>query len=73
MKIYNKNRNDQWDPEDTCMTITARFGTGGGNMPIVIDTIVFDASQITSPANGNRPQWGGGAAIPCQGKQGERW
>ena len=28
-------------------------------MPIVIDTMVFDAAQITSPTNGSRPQWGG--------------
>ena len=35
MKLYNKNANDQWDCEDVCMTITARFGTGGGNVPIV--------------------------------------
>lgn len=31
----------------------------GGNVPIVIDTLVFDEAQITSPTNGNHPQWGG--------------
>lgn len=28
--IYNKNRNDQYDEETACMTVMARFGTGGG-------------------------------------------
>ena len=28
--IYNKNRNDQYDEETVCMTVMARFGTGGG-------------------------------------------
>jgi hypothetical protein len=32
MKFYNKSRNDQWDQDETCMTVTARFGTGGGAM-----------------------------------------
>jgi len=27
--IYNKNRNDQYDEETVCMTVMARFGTGG--------------------------------------------
>lgn len=35
MKLYNKSRNDQWDADEVCMTVTARFGTGGGNIPIV--------------------------------------
>lgn len=35
MKLYNKSRNDQWNLDDVSMTVTARFGTGGGNIPIV--------------------------------------
>ena len=31
----------------------------GGNVPIVVDTLVFDEGQITSPQNGNIPTWGG--------------
>lgn len=34
--IYNKNRNDQYDEETVCMTVMARFGTGGGNTPIIL-------------------------------------
>lgn len=29
-KLFNKARNDQWEPDEVCMTVTARFGTGGG-------------------------------------------
>ena len=25
----------------------------------IIDTLAFDEAQITSPTNGNNPQWGG--------------
>lgn len=33
----------------------------GGNVPMVVETLCFDAAQITSKANGNRPEWGGAA------------
>ena len=36
MKLYNKARNDQWELSSVCMTVTARYGTGGGNVPIVL-------------------------------------
>ena len=36
MKLYNKARNDLWELSDVCMTVTARYGTGGGNVPIVL-------------------------------------
>ena len=28
-QLYNKAKNDLWVPDDVCMTVTARFGTGG--------------------------------------------
>jgi len=34
--LYNKARNDQWELSEVCMTVTARYGTGGGNTPIVM-------------------------------------
>jgi site-specific DNA-cytosine methylase len=34
------------------------MGMGGGYVPMVVDTLVFDESQITSPVNGNHPRWG---------------
>lgn len=40
---------------------TLRTPGGGDSMKanLVIDTLVFDESQITSRQNGNRPTWGG--------------
>ena len=35
--LYNKAKNDQWEESDVVMAIIARFGTGGGNTPIVIE------------------------------------
>lgn len=36
-----------------------QWETGGGNIPIILDTLVFDESQITCPTNGLNPKWGG--------------
>ena len=38
MKLYNKARNDQWELSDVCMTVMARYGTGGGNVPLVLES-----------------------------------
>ena len=32
---------------------------GGGSEVLVVETLVFDAAQVTSKINGNRPTWGG--------------
>lgn len=53
-------------------TIEAGGGEGGNNVPMIIDTLVFDESQITSPINGNVPRWGG-SATHYQDQQGEQW
>ena len=29
----------------------------------IVDTLAFDEAQITSPINGNNPQWGGVATL----------
>ena len=36
-QLYNKARNDQWELSDVCMTVIARYGTGGGNIPVVLE------------------------------------
>lgn len=46
-------------------SLLARAGTGGGNVPMIVETLVFDEGQITCPTNGSRPEWGG-AATPCR-------
>lgn len=35
--LYNKAKNDQWEESEVVMSIIARFGTGGGNIPIVVE------------------------------------
>lgn len=42
-------------------TIEMSGGGGGGNLPMILDTLVFDESQITCPTNGLNPKWGGDA------------
>lgn len=42
------------DLGDTCSTVSAKYGTGGGNTPIVC----FDTAQITSPKNYSVPKPG---------------
>ena len=37
MKIYENHAQDaRYDEKDTCPTITSRYGTGGGNVPVVL-------------------------------------
>lgn len=52
-KLYNKNRNDQFDCEDVCMTITAMFGTGGGNTPIIMQEVTGTLSPGAHPGSYN--------------------
>lgn len=48
MKLYNKSRNEQWDEGNVSMTVTARFGTGGVNTPIVMTY-----QKVTGPLMAN--------------------
>ena len=43
---------------DVSPTIETGSGDGGNNLPMVLDTLVFDEANITCPTNGNRPKWG---------------
>ena len=42
---------------DASPTIETGSGDGGNNLPMVLDTLVFDESGITCPTNGNKPRW----------------
>lgn len=65
--VYDPSRRHAYEEyEMVCGTLESRMGTGGGNVPIVVETIVFDEGQITCPTNGLNPKWGG-CAIPCPG------
>jgi DNA (cytosine-5)-methyltransferase 1 len=43
---------------DISSTVRARWGTGGGNAPMVAQPMVWDTTNITSPQNGSNPQPG---------------
>ena len=49
------------DMGEVCSTVVSRWGTGGGNLPIVSQPIPFDTTQITSASNYSKPQ----AGDPC--------
>ena len=58
--VLESNQNHATAKEtEVCTTLPASMGLGGGYVPMIVDTLVFDESQITSPDNGNRPTWGG--------------
>lgn len=46
---------------DVAPTIEAGAGEGGNNLPMIVDTLVFDRAQITSKLNYSNPTWGGNA------------
>ena len=60
----NQNHATAKDTE-ICTTLPASMGLGGGYVPMIVDTLVFDEGQITCKLNGNVPTWGG-AATPCR-------
>ena len=43
--LFNKARNERWDQDTICMTIIARFGTGGGNIPLILE---IDEDELNS-------------------------
>ena len=49
------------DDSGKVQTLTSRMGTGGGNVPMVMEPVVFDGSSVTSPINAQNPQPGN----PC--------
>lgn len=58
MKLYNQVRRYWWREDEYAMPIIARYGTGGGNMPMVLEVLPFDTTQVTSPGNYSNPRWG---------------
>ena len=52
---------------EVCPTLPAAMGMGGGYIPMIVDTLVFDESQITCPTNGLHPRWGGAVPLPHEG------
>lgn len=54
----NQNHATAKDTE-ICSTLPASMGLGGGYVPMIVDTLVFDEGQITCPTNGPNPHWNG--------------
>ena len=46
------------DESGKVQTLTSRMGTGGGNVPLVMESVVYNGENITSPIN---------KATPCPG------
>ena len=60
--VLESNQNHATAKEtEVCTTLPASMGLGGGYVPMIVDTLVFDEGQITSKQNGNHPTWGGNA------------
>lgn len=50
--LYENHPNDsRVNAVDVCSTVSARWGTGGGNIPFVRETLPYDFYQITAPIN----------------------
>lgn len=70
--VLESNQNHATAKEtEVCTTLPASMGLGGGYVPMIVDTLVFDEGQITSKQNGNHPTWGGAATL-CPGPQEEQ-
>ena len=46
------------DESGKVQTLTSRMGTGGGNVPMVMEPVVYDGAGITSPINASNHQPG---------------
>lgn len=46
------------DESGKVQTLTSRMGTGGGNVPMVMEPVIYDGANVTSPVNASNPQPG---------------
>ena len=54
MKLYNFMQRDHLVESDVCMPIIARYGTGGGNVPIVLTAYGFEPGAAKRLETGKR-------------------
>lgn len=60
--VLESNQNHATAKEtEICPSLPASMGLGGGYVPMIVDTLVFDNAQITSKLNYSHPTWGGNA------------
>ena len=62
-KLYNKYRHGIFEEQEYSMPVISRWGTGGGNMPIVLEVLPFDTTEVTSPGNWSQLRWEGAAIL----------
>ena len=59
-KLYNKAKNDLWVEQNVCMSVIARYGTGGGNVPIVLLKEENELNELSErsrmPESGSAPR-----------------
>lgn len=59
MILLESNQNHATAKEtEVCTTLSASMGMGGGYVPMVVDALPFDTTQVTSPMNYSVPHWG---------------
>jgi DNA (cytosine-5)-methyltransferase 1 len=68
-KYFESHPNDSrvTGPHDVGNSVTSRWGTGGGNTPIVAEPMSFDTAQITSKANRTKVEPGLPASTLAKG------
>ena len=73
MKTFTENKYGDYRLTERSNSLRAKGATcGGGSEVLVVETLVFDAAQVTSKINGNRPTWGGIATRSPQETQVKR-
>ena len=50
-----------WRESEIAETLRVPGGGDSTKANLIVETLIFDEAQITSPDNGNRPTWGGAA------------
>lgn len=59
MPCYRQERYAEYSEGEVAVTLRSSFGDyGGGSEVLVVDTLVFDTTQVTSPGNYSHPTWG---------------
>ena len=53
------SRTDIAEDQTAIQTLTSRMGTGGGNVPMILEPITFDGQQVTSPLHKDNTEGGG--------------
>ena len=54
----NDSRTDIAEDQQAVQTLTSRMGTGGGNVPMILEPITYDGQQVTSPLHKDNTQGG---------------